>query len=212
MMCALLILSFLFPLAVFWMPAKIKGQGMRAFFLRRTLIVLPYLMWLGCLDLNKIQWKALASVALFSIVALLVIWERDEFLFKASQTYASLAGPLRKSIYFASLFNLLVFILGEEAFFRLGVLSILQISGAVVVQALAFVAGHYLTPWGKSFQIKDLLRQFVFALVVGMYFLETRDFFSCVLAHLILNLPEFIHLFRRAQMKSSKDEVFCGTF
>jgi hypothetical protein len=189
------------------MPAKMKGQGVRAFLFRRFLIIFPYLLWLRLLDLKKGQWQTLQILFLFSMVVLLLFWERDEFKFKTSKMYANLSGPLNKTKYFANIFNLLAFVLGEEAFFRLGILSIIHSQVAVVLQALAFVGGHLLTPWGKSFQVKDLIRQLIFSLVVGIYFFETNNFILCVLAHLILNIPELIHLFHRLNLKTFEDEV-----
>lgn len=206
-----LFFSFLFPLAVFWMPARFKGQSTLSFILRRTLIVLPYMFWLVVLDVNQIQWRAVDSIILFGTVAILLLWEKDDFLFKASQTYAGLVGPLEKPKFIVNMFNLLVFVVAEEAFFRLGILTVFETRWAVGLQALAFVAGHYLTPWGKSFRAKDLLRQGVFAVVAGIYFLETKDFLSCALAHLVLNSAELIHLVRRVQIKTPEEEVFCGT-
>lgn len=210
MMYAFLILSFLFPLAMFWMPAKMKGQGMLTFVARRTVIVLPYLMWLVFFEPSIVQWRVTETLVLFSTLLVLVLVRKDEFLFKASKTYAGLAGPIDKKMFFASLYNLLIFLIGEEAFFRLGILSVSPTKTAVVLQALGFVFGHYLTPWGRSFRLEDLLRQFIFSLVAGLYFFATKDILVCVFSHLILNLPEFIHIFRRVQIKPSEHEIFCG--
>ncbi|WP_347358620.1 CPBP family intramembrane glutamic endopeptidase [Bdellovibrio sp.] len=212
MMQIWLLLSFLLPFAVFWAPHRMKGPGLRSFLFRRTLIVLPYLLWMGLLDLKKIQWNLAGVSLLIATVALLIWWERKEYLFKASAVYAGLAGRMNKENFFASLYNLSVFILAEEVFFRLAVLSVFPNKWAVVGQAVAFVAAHYATPWGKSLALKDLARQFVFALVAGSYFLATGDLIVCVLGHALLNMPEFIHLFRRFSMKPSEEEVLYGSF
>lgn len=208
----LLLLSFLWPFVVFWTPHRLKGTGLWSFLFRRTLIVLPYLFWTRLMDLKKIQLSFGWGCLLLATVTLLIWWERNEYRFKASVLYANLAGSMRQADFFVSLYNLSIFILAEEVFFRLGFLSVFPNMWAVIGQAVAFVAAHYVTPWGKSLRLKDLARQFTFALVAGCYFWVTGDLILCVLGHVLLNMPEFIHLFHRFSLKPSEDEVLYGSF
>lgn len=208
----ILILSFLLPLAMCWLPASLKGRGVFAFLVRRTLIVTPYLAWLPVLSWHKTSVNLKAGVVLLVVILGLMWWEKGEFAFKMSSSYAELTGPLKRADFLLCIFNLLLFLVGEEAFFRLGVLTLLPSWEGVVIQALAFVAAHRLTPWGKRFNGKDLARQFIFSLVAGAYFLMTKDFLLCLFAHLAINSPEIVHYVRRARLKSSHGEMSHGPF
>lgn len=207
-----LLISFVIPLMIFWIPQRLKKQKLHAYIIRRTLIVLPYLLWLNIFDWNKVQWSYLKIILFLFVVILLIWWERTEYFFKVSSLHAQLAGKLGTADFFSRFINLSVFVIAEEVFFRLGVLSNFNSNWGVFGQSVAFVVSHYLTPWRDTLTKKDLIRQFIFSMAAGFYFVETNDLFMCILGHALLNFPEFIHLLRRLKLQPLIGEDFNGTF
>lgn len=202
-----LLVTFLLPLLVFWIPAKFKGTGLIAFFIRRTIVVTPYLMWIKLL--MPVEHFKLLSISLLMLVTLtLILSEREKYKFKISSTYAAIAGPINRREFICTTYNLVIFVIAEEVFFRMAILTVYPSVWAVFVQSFLFVAGHYLTPWGHNLSSKDLARQLVFSLASGIYFLTSHDLIFCMVSHFILNSHELIHLSRRVLMTRNSELEF----
>lgn len=210
MMYLCLLFSFLFPLAIMWIPASFKGQGNYAVMVRRSVLLIPYMAWGYFLDLAKMEVLTVYFGVFLSGVVVLIFLEKNDYLFKCSQNYAELAGPLQGKKVLVCIYNIIIFVVAEELFFRLGILSVIEDVWGIFLQAVAFVLAHRLTPWGSNFSGGDLGRQFLFSVAAGFYFLVTKDIFTCIMAHFLLNLPDIVHLIRRWRLSKLAGEEVNG--
>jgi membrane protease YdiL (CAAX protease family) len=207
MLYLLLGISILIPQGLFRLPQRFKGYGHLAFIIRRTLIAMPYVLWLTYISWPPPNFDLQCVAALLVVTVGLLVSEGDAYKLKASCVYAQVLGPLKSIEMVCSIYNLILFLLAEEVFFRLTLLTIFENTWGVIFQAILFVAAHRLSPWGKSFTKNDIARQFIFSIGAGTYFLLTHDLVFCISAHLLLNSAEFILLWQRHKLKKINEDI-----
>ena len=143
-------------------------------------------------------------------VCILFLFHKDEII--NHQSNASTLLCISTFDLFFSLFEYIYYILGEEIFYRLFLLNyfseiIGQVFACIFISVL-FSYTHYLNRWASVFfSFKNYISLFIFSILLGAIFLQTKSIMTCIVLHIMYNHSELIVLYKRYKYSKNNNKI-----
>jgi len=184
-------------------------------FLRQTMYFAAFLVpYIDAKNRNfspmKHSWVLWLAILLPALLFVLE-WKSNKLFFsrKALASY-QLNGKLYIIL---RIYNLIGAAICEELFFRAYFLYGEE-AWQLIVSSIAFMGYHKSLPWGKIFGRKNILKQVIFGLISGIFFVYTNSVIPCVIFHLLYNsitivlyIKVYIHKYLLKDISYESDEI-----
>lgn len=198
-LCAI---TYLVILLTFNFAGKLKRFGLSTIMIR-ILFNLPFLLPLIFRSLKDYTCEINVKSTIMGAIlgGFLILINITSFVNLLSKKNPMLLINLSKKYFYYDIFVILIGIICEEIYFRLYIISEFNIYG-IIISAILFSYTHYMNEDSKEiFNYKNYFQLFVFGILCSILYYYTNNVYTCIMAHLIFDLPYMIVKYRRTKMR-----------
>lgn len=187
--------SWLIIIGILGNVRRIPGNDTFECFVRMTLYFLPYCIPSMFLNNHSTNNKGLTWVLLGIVIGIIgILINKKQIEIFLSEEFVAATKKQDSIRYVFIVYNLIGAAICEELYFRKFIITVFyeykQI--AVLFSSIYFMLSHYILMWGDSFKRNDFITQIIIGLISGMIYIVSNSIVTCIILHLIMNLPSII--------------------